>query len=164
MLCAEDELGIGASHVCYHGAAARCTTGRDAGREEYLHIEDDYLIGVDSTLTVVQLRISAWRATFGGYLRAPGGDAEALAGAVARRVGVRSRRSCVGDRRHGRKCRAAPFLRGSDDHRLQDPAPSPDWMQKRAACGLSIHPKNNLVDITNYVLFELGPAAALRRP
>ncbi len=32
---------------------------------------------------------------------------------------------------------------------------SPDWMQRRlAACGL--RPINNIVDVTNYVLFELG--------
>ncbi len=33
--------------------------------------------------------------------------------------------------------------------------PSPEWMQN-ALRAAGIHPKNNLVDITNYVLFELG--------
>ncbi|MDE5636874.1 MAG: phenylalanine--tRNA ligase subunit beta, partial [Alistipes sp.] len=34
-------------------------------------------------------------------------------------------------------------------------APSPEWMQNRLRAA-GINPKNNLVDITNFVLFELG--------
>jgi phenylalanyl-tRNA synthetase beta chain len=33
--------------------------------------------------------------------------------------------------------------------------PSPDWLQKRLAA-IGIRPKNNVVDITNYILHELG--------
>jgi len=33
--------------------------------------------------------------------------------------------------------------------------PSPEWMQKRLAA-MGLNPKNALVDITNYVMFELG--------
>lgn len=53
---------------------------------------------------------------------------------MARRVGVRGRRSCVGDRRHGRKCRGRTPLHGSDDHRLQD-RPFARLDAERAACG-----------------------------
>lgn len=47
MLCAEDELGIGASHDGIMELPADAPVGMPA--KEYLHIEDDYLIGVGLT-------------------------------------------------------------------------------------------------------------------
>ena len=151
MLCAEDELGIGASHDGIMELPADAPVGMPA--KEYLHIEDDYLIGVGLTPTAsMQLRISAWRATWRPISRAKG-DAEARvlwpdvsAFAVddhALEIGVTVENA-----------EAAPRYR-SDDHRLQD-RPFARLDAERAACGGHSSQKNNLVDITNYVLFELG--------
>ena len=101
----------------------------------------------------MQLRISAWRATW-RPICALRGDAEARvlwpdvsAFAVdddhALEIGVTVE-----------KCRGRTPLHGSDDHRLQD-RPFARLDAERAACG-GHSSKNNLVDITNYVLFELG--------
>ena len=47
MLCAEDELGIGASHDGIVELPADAPVGMPA--KEFLHVEDDYLIGIGLT-------------------------------------------------------------------------------------------------------------------
>jgi phenylalanyl-tRNA synthetase beta chain len=51
-------------------------------------------------------------------------------------------------------------LRRVDDVRV---GPSPVWLQRRLA-SLGLRPRNNVVDVTNYVTFELGTAVARLRP
>ena len=75
MLCAEDELGIGASHDGIMELPADAPVGMPA--KEYLHIEDDYLIGVGLTPNRVDAASHIGVARdLAAYLRAKG-DAEA---------------------------------------------------------------------------------------
>ena len=63
MLCAEDELGIGASHDGIMELPADAVAGTTA--RDYLRIEDDYLIEVGLTPNRgMPRRTSAWRATW----------------------------------------------------------------------------------------------------
>ena len=151
MLCAEDELGIGSSHDGIMELPADAPVGMEA--REYLHVEDDYLIEIGLTPNRVDAASHIGVARdLAAYLRAKG-DAEARvlwpdvsAFAVddhALEIGVTVENA-----------EAAPRYTGVTITGCKI-GPSPDWMQN-ALRAAGIHPKNNLVDITNYVLFELG--------
>lgn len=150
MLCAEDELGIGSSHEGIMELPADAPVGLTA--KEYLRIEDDYLIGIGLTPNRVDAAshigvardLSAYLRSRGVYAPVKMPDVSAFA--VDNHdlpVEIRVENSEAAPRYAGvtvKGCRIGP---------------SPEWMQNclRAA---GINPKNNLVDITNFVLFELG--------
>ena len=136
MLCAEDELGIGTDHAGIMELPADATVGMPA--REFLHIKDDYLIGIGLTPNRIDAAshigvardLAAYLRSRGKQvsLKLPSVDAFAVA-AAPRYAGL----TVTG-------CKIAP---------------SPEWMQNELRAA-GINPKNNLVDITNYVLFELG--------
>lgn len=150
MLCAEDELGIGASHDGIMELPADAPVGMTA--REYLHIEDDYLIEIGLTPNRVDAAshigvardLAAYQKSRGENTEVKLPDVSAFAPdnhdlEVAIRV---------------ENPEAAPRYVGVTVTGCKI-GPSPEWMQNclRAA---GINPKNNLVDITNFVLFELG--------
>ncbi|MEG1622252.1 MAG: phenylalanine--tRNA ligase subunit beta [Alistipes sp.] len=150
MLCAEDEMGIGTDHAGILELPATAQTGMTA--KEYLHIEDDYLIGIGLTPNRVDAasHIGVARDLV-AYLCSQGEKTKVKWPSVeAFRV---DNHDLTIDVRVENK-EAAPRYAGVTVKGCTI-APSPDWMQNylRAA---GIHPKNNLVDITNFVLFELG--------
>ena len=150
MLCAEDELGIGPSHEGIVELPADAPVGMAA--REYLRVEDDYLIEIGLTPNRVDAASHIGVARdLAAYLRSRGERTEVKwpdvsAFAVDNHdlpvaIRVENHEACaryVGVTVSGCKI-----------------GPSPEWMQNclRAA---GINPKNNLVDITNFVLFELG--------
>lgn len=150
MLCAEDELGIGTDHAGIIELPDSAVVGTPA--REYYNIEDDYLIAIGLTPNRVDAAshigvardIVAYLKSQGqrAELRMPSVDAFAVENHdLPIEIEVQNTTACpryVGVTVKGCKI-----------------APSPDWMQNylRAA---GINPKNNLVDITNFVLFELG--------
>ncbi len=150
MLCAEDELGIGASHDGIMELPADAPVGMPAG--EYLRIEDDYLIEIGLTPN----RVDA--ASHIGVAR----DLAAYLTSRGRKTEVRMPDvSAFAPDNHDLNIKirventeAAPRYAGVTVTGCKI-GPSPEWMQNclRAA---GINPKNNLVDITNFVLFELG--------
>ena len=150
MLCAEDELGIGASHDGIMELPADAPVGMTA--REYLHIEDDYLIEIGLTPNRVDAASHIGVARdLAAYLKSRGENAEVKLPDVSAfapdnhdlEVAVRVENP-----------EAAPRYAGVTVTGCKI-GPSPEWMQNclRAA---GINPKNNLVDITNFVLFELG--------
>ena len=150
MLCAEDELGIGSSHAGIIELPADAVVGTPA--KEYYNITDDYLIEVGLTPNRIDAgsHIGVARDLV-AYLRAQGVEAELkLPSVEAFAVENNSAKIEV----EVENTAACPHYTGVAVTGCKI-APSPEWMQNslRAA---GINPKNNLVDITNYVLFELG--------
>lgn len=150
MLCAEDELGIGSSHEGIMELPAEAVAGTSA--REFLRIEDDYLIEIGLTPNRVDAASHIGVARdLAAYLNSRGvqtavqlPDVSAFApGNCDQPVSIRVENP-----------EAAPRYVGVTVTGCKV-GPSPEWMQNclRAA---GINPKNNLVDITNFVLFELG--------
>ena len=150
MLCAEDELGIGESHDGIMELPEDAVVGMSA--KEYLHIEDDYLIAIGLTPNRVDAasHIGVARDLY-AYLKANGREV-ALEWPSVEEFKVDDPTPEIGVRVENGE--AAPRYCGVSVKGCKI-APSPEWMQNclRAA---GINPKNNLVDITNFVLFELG--------
>ena len=150
MLCAEDELGIGESHDGIMELPEDAVVGMSA--KEYLHIEDDYLIAIGLTPNRVDAasHIGVARDLY-AYLKANGREV-ALEWPSVEEFKVDDPTAEIGVRVENAE--AAPRYCGVSVKGCKI-APSPEWMQNclRAA---GINPKNNLVDITNFVLFELG--------
>ncbi len=150
MLCAEDELGIGTAHDGIMELPADAPVGMPA--KEYLHVEDDYLIGIGLTPNRVDAASHIGVARdLAAYFRSRGKDVRVQWPDVSA--------FAVDDHALEMKIRvenseAAPRYAGVSVTGCKI-GPSPEWMQNclRAA---GINPKNNLVDITNFVLFELG--------
>ena len=150
MLCAEDELGIGASHDGIMELPADAPVGMTA--REYLHIEDDYLIEIGLTPNRVDAASHIGVARdLAAYLKSRGENTEVKLPDVSAfapdnhdlEVAIRIENPEAAPRYVGVTVTGCKI------------GPSPEWMQNclRAA---GINPKNNLVDITNFVLFELG--------
>lgn len=150
MLCAEDELGIGVSHDGIMELPADAVVGTPA--KEYLHIKDDYLIGIGLTPNRsdaashigVARDVVAWLKSQGKNAELKMPDVSAFA---------------VDNHDHEVKItienqEAAPRYAGVTVTGCKI-ASSPEWLQNELRA-IGINPKNNLVDITNYVLFELG--------
>ena len=150
MLCAEDELGIGASHDGIMELPADAPVGMTA--REYLHIEDDYLIEIGLTPNRVDAAshvgvardLAAYLQSRGEHVQVKMPDVSAFA-PDNHDLNVKIRVE---------NPEAAPRYAGVTVTGCKIGS-SPEWMQNclRAA---GINPKNNLVDITNFVLFELG--------
>ena len=150
MLCAEDELGIGASHDGIMELPADAPVGMTA--REYLHIEDDYLIEIGLTPNRVDAASHIGVARdLAAYLKSRGENTEVKLPDVSAfapdnhdlEVAIRVENPEAAPRYVGVTVTGCKI------------GPSPEWMQNclRAA---GVNPKNNLVDITNFVLFELG--------
>ena len=150
MLCAEDELGIGSSHAGIIELPADAVVGTPA--KEYYNISDDYLIEIGLTPNRIDAasHIGVARDLV-AYLRAQGVEAELRLPSVEA-FAVENNNAHIDV--EVENTTACPHYTGVAVTGCKI-APSPEWMQNslRAA---GINPKNNLVDITNYVLFELG--------
>ena len=150
MLCAEDELGIGSSHEGIMELPADAPVGMAA--REYLRVEDDYLIEIGLTPNRVDAASHIGVARdLAAYLRSRGERTEVKWPDVSA-FAVDNHDLPVAIRVENHE--ACPRYVGVTVSGCKI-GPSPEWMQNclRAA---GINPKNNLVDITNFVLFELG--------
>ncbi|MFI3281009.1 MAG: phenylalanine--tRNA ligase subunit beta [Rikenellaceae bacterium] len=150
MLCAEDEIGLGHSHAGIMELATDAVVGTPA--KEFFGIEDDYLIEVGLTPNRVDAASHIGVARdLAAYLKSQGANYE-LCYPNVEDFAIDSPEGAI---EVEVKCtEAAPRYAGVTIRGCKI-APSPEWMQNDLrAAGLT--PKNNLVDITNYILFELG--------
>ena len=150
MLCAEDELGIGSDHAGIMELPGDAPIGMTA--KEYLNIKDDYLIGIGLTPNRVDAASHIGVARdIAAYLRSQGKDVKVQLPSVEDfKVDNHDLPIEVIVENHD----AAPRYAGLTVTGCKI-APSPEWMQNELRAA-GINPKNNLVDITNYILFELG--------
>ncbi len=150
MICAEDELGIGDSHAGIMVLPADARSGTPAIRQ--LDLREDWMIEIGLTPN---------RIDGGSHL---GVARDLVAFLQARGESVKLRRPSVeafAVDNHSLEipvevlCReGAPRYAGVTITGLKF-GPSPEWMQSHLRT-IGLNPHNNLVDITNFVLHELG--------
>ncbi|MBQ7622345.1 MAG: phenylalanine--tRNA ligase subunit beta [Bacteroidales bacterium] len=152
MICAEDELGIGSSHEGIMVLPQDAVPGTPAN--EFLHLKTEAVIEYEITANRVDAA-SHWGVARDLYawcrlngvpceLVPPVGDCSALLSSGSGE-GVTVEVAAP----DGAPCYTGVTIRGIK------PGPSPEWMQKRLL-SIGSHPINNIVDISNFVLFELG--------
>lgn len=150
MLCADDELGIGTDHDGIKELPADAPVGMPA--KEYLNVKDDYLIGIGLTPNRIDAASHIGVARdLAAYLAANGQQVE-LAWPSVDEFSVDNHDLKIEVEVENAK--AAPRYAGVTVTGCKI-APSPEWLQDSLRA-VGINPKNNLVDITNYILFELG--------
>ncbi len=150
MICAEDELGIGHSHDGIMVLPNDTKVGLSAA--DYLGLETDYIFEIGLTPNRTD--------GFGHY-----GVARDIAARLSLKTPVRAEKPSFKKLEINQN--AKPKIRveikdkqgcGRYAGLLIDNvkvAPSPDWLQNRLR-SIGISPKNNVVDITNFVLHEIG--------
>ena len=150
MICAEDELGIGESHDGIMVLDASAVPGMPAS--EYLDIKGDWMIEIGLTPNRID----------GGSHWGVARDLAAYLKARDRRANLRlpSVEAFAPDN-HALEIpvevvatKAAPRYAGVTITGLKF-GPSPEWMQSYLR-NIGLNPHNVLVDITNFVLHELG--------
>ena len=149
MICAEDELGIGASHDGIMVLPQEAVPGTPA--YEYLGLQDEAVIEYEITANRIDAA-SHWGVArdLAAYLRSrdipctlkrPSVDAFAEGSGQSIPVEVLDRAG-------------APRYVGITIECVKV-APSPEWLQKKLL-SIGHKPVNNVVDISNFVLFETG--------
>lgn len=150
MICAEDEIGIGTDHNGIIVLPADAVVGTPA--KEYYHIKSDYVLEVDITPNRVDATshygvardLAAYLKQAGQpfALKAPSVEAFRIEDETpAIEVVVENTEACP---RY-----SAVTIKGVTVKE------SPEWMKNRLTA-IGLRPINNVVDVTNYVLHELG--------
>ena len=149
MICAEDELGIGTSHAGIRVLPDDAVPGTPA--KDYLKLESTAVIEYEITANRVDAS-SHWGVArdLYAYMMLNGipcelvkPEAPEFAAGAGEGIGVEVRDSSGAPRYTGVTIRGVKV------------GPSPEWLQKKLAA-IGQHPINNIVDISNFVLFELG--------
>jgi len=157
MICAEDEIGIGTDHSGIIVLPAEARTGTPA--KEYYGLESDYVLEVDITPNRVDAtsHFGVARDLYAYLANARHCSDSQLSSVILKKPSVEA-------------------------FKIDDPTPavtleyvnpdgclrysgitvcgvhvgeSPEWMKKRLTA-IGLRPINNIVDITNYILHELG--------
>lgn len=145
MICAEDEIGLGESHAGIMVLPEAAVVGTAV--KEYFNIQDDYLFEIGLTPNRADAA-SHWGVArdLAAFLRASvimpdvsSFKAEHRDGAVS--VEVENEKACI---RY-----SSLSITGVE---VKD---SPDWLKEKLQV-IGVRPINNIVDVTNYVLHELG--------
>ncbi len=152
MICAEDEIGVGTNHDGIMVLPADTPVGMPA--KEYFGVEDDTLIEVDITPN------RADGASHYGVAR------DLYAYYQAKGIDIQLTKPCVEDFRVQSNALpievvventdACPRYTGVSIKGVTIKE-SPDWL-KKALNTIGIRPINNVVDVTNFVLHEMGQA------
>ncbi len=149
MICAEDELGIGTSHDGIMVLPADAAVGTPA--REYLHLSSE---------AVIEYEITANRVDAASHL---GVARDIYAYLVLNNIPCKLRCPDVSAFKEGAgegipvevlDSEGAPRYAGVTVRGVKT-GPSPEWLQKKLI-SIGQHPINNIVDVSNYILFGFG--------
>ncbi len=149
MICAEDELGIGASHAGIMVLPESAVIGTPA--KEYLQLKDEAVIEYEITANRIDAasHIGVARDLY-GYLKSRDipcqlclPSVEAFREGEGESIPVEVLDTAGAPRYTGITVKGVKV------------APSPEWLQERLM-SIGLKPINNVVDISNFVLFETG--------
>lgn len=156
MICAEDEIGVGTSHDGIIVITGDNLPAPGTPAAEYYGVQDEDVVEVDITPNRIDAASHYGVARdLAAYLTA---NCEGFAPVRARRPAVDDftiddpSATCVSVRVDAPQ--ACPRYCGVTIEGVKV-APSPEWLQKRLRL-IGLHPINNIVDITNYILHGLG--------
>ena len=150
MICAEDELGVGTSHDGIMVLDAKLKPGTKVA--EVFKIENDevFEIGLTPNRADAMSHLGTARDLKAGLMQS-GVNVELITPSVSNfRVDKRTLKIDVSVK----DAKLAPRYCGVTISGITV-KPSPEWLQNRLK-SIGINPKNNIVDVTNYVLHELG--------
>ena len=153
MICAEDEIGVGSSHDGIMVLPADTPVGMPA--KEYFGVEDDTLIEVDITPNRADgaSHYGVARDLY-AYYKAKGEEAIRLEKPSVEHFHVQSHALPI--EVVVENADACPRYTGVSIKGVTIKE-SPDWL-KKALNTIGIRPINNVVDVTNFVLHEMGQA------
>lgn len=150
MICAEDEIGLGTSHDGIIVLPADAVVGTLA--KDYYNIKSDYVLEVDITPNRVDAASHFGVARdLAAYLKQNGKGAELKRPSVD---GFKTDNSKKGISVKVENTEACPRYAGVSITGVKV-TESPDWLKERLSI-IGLRPINNIVDVTNYVLHELG--------
>lgn len=144
MLCGEDEIGLGSSHAGIVELRADAVVGSRV--KDYFNLQDDfqYEIGLTPNRADAASHLGVAR-DLAAYFRKPYTLADVSAFQEGKETGIRVDVKAVA---------AAPRYAGVTISGITV-TESPDWLKEKLNV-IGIRPINNIVDITNYILHDLG--------
>jgi phenylalanyl-tRNA synthetase beta chain len=150
MICAEDELGLGESHDGIMILDETLLPGTKAATVFKIENDEVFEIGLTPNRADAMSHLGTARDLRAGMLQS-GVNVELITPSVTNfRVDKRTLKIDV-DVKEGK---LAPRYCGVTISGITV-KPSPEWLQNRLKA-IGINPKNNIVDVTNYVLHDLG--------
>ena len=150
MICAEDELGLGESHDGIMILDNSIVAGTAAATVFKIENDEVFEIGLTPNRADAMSHFGTARDLRAGLLQS-GVKVELISPSVSNfRVDKRILKIDVSVEKNA----LAPRYCGVTISGISI-KPSPDWLQNRLKA-IGINPKNNIVDVTNYVLHELG--------
>lgn len=154
MICAEDEIGIGHDHAGIIVLPSDARVGMPAA--EYYHITTDYTIEIDITPNRVDGASHLGVARdLAAYLQ----QTQEIHYTLPSVAHFAADSNTAGISIEVQRPEACPRYAGVciEGVKVQE---SPEWLQTRLKA-IGLHPINNVVDITNFILFELGQPCTL---
>ncbi|MGL2994489.1 phenylalanine--tRNA ligase subunit beta [Flavobacterium sp. TSSA_36] len=150
MICAEDELGLGESHDGIMVLDEKLIAGTKASTVFNIENDEVFEIGLTPNRADAMSHLGTARDLRAGMLQS-GVNVELITPSVSNfRVDKRTLKIDVDVKNN----KLAPRYCGVTISGITVKS-SPEWLQNRLKA-IGINPKNNIVDVTNYVLHDLG--------
>jgi phenylalanyl-tRNA synthetase beta chain len=150
MICAEDELGLGTSHEGIMILEADLKPGTAVATVFKIENDEVFEIGLTPNRADAMSHLGTARDLRAGLMQS-GVSVEFITPSVSNfRVDKRTLKIDV----DVKDAKLAPRYCGVTISGITI-KPSPEWLQNRLK-SIGINPKNNIIDVTNYVLHELG--------